>query len=37
MTVRSRIVKRRGSLQAVEEPGEPNAKTLIERDGPLTD
>jgi tRNA pseudouridine32 synthase/23S rRNA pseudouridine746 synthase len=35
MTVRSRIVKRRGSLQAVEEPGEPNAETLIERGGPL--
>jgi tRNA pseudouridine32 synthase/23S rRNA pseudouridine746 synthase len=29
--VRSRIVKRRGSLQAVEEPGEPNAETLIEQ------
>jgi tRNA pseudouridine32 synthase / 23S rRNA pseudouridine746 synthase len=28
--VRSRIVKRRGSLQAVEEPGEPNAETLVE-------
>jgi tRNA pseudouridine32 synthase / 23S rRNA pseudouridine746 synthase len=28
--VRSRIVKRRGQLQAVEEPGEPNAETLIE-------
>ncbi len=35
MTVRSHIVKRRGSLQAVEEPGEPNAETLIERGGPL--
>ena len=34
-TVRSRIVKRRGSLQAVEEPGEPNAETLVERCGPL--
>jgi tRNA pseudouridine32 synthase/23S rRNA pseudouridine746 synthase len=31
--VRSRIVKRRGRLQAVEEPGEPNAETLIEADG----
>jgi tRNA pseudouridine32 synthase / 23S rRNA pseudouridine746 synthase len=29
--VRSRIIKRRGHLQAVEEPGEPNAETLIER------
>ncbi|MGB6206280.1 pseudouridine synthase [Mycobacterium sp.] len=28
--VRSRIVKRRGRLQAVEEPGEPNAETLVE-------
>ena len=28
--VRSRIIKRRGQLQAVEEPGEPNAETLIE-------
>jgi tRNA pseudouridine32 synthase / 23S rRNA pseudouridine746 synthase len=28
--VRSRIVKRRGHLQAVEEPGEPNADTLVE-------
>jgi tRNA pseudouridine32 synthase/23S rRNA pseudouridine746 synthase len=27
--VRSRIIKPRGSLQAVEEPGEPNAETLI--------
>ena len=27
---RSRIVKRRGSLQAVEEPGPPNAETLVE-------
>jgi len=34
LTVRSRIVKRRGCLQAVEEPGEPNAETVIEhRDG----
>ncbi|GFG51783.1 pseudouridine synthase [Mycolicibacterium agri] len=30
MTVRSRIIKRRGQLQAVEEPGEPNAETCIE-------
>ena len=29
--VRSRIVKRRGHLQAVCEPGEPNAETLVER------
>jgi tRNA pseudouridine32 synthase / 23S rRNA pseudouridine746 synthase len=28
--VRSRIVKRRGHLQAVEEPGVPNAETLVE-------
>jgi tRNA pseudouridine32 synthase / 23S rRNA pseudouridine746 synthase len=28
--VRSRIVKRRGSFQAVEEAGEPNAETLVE-------
>jgi tRNA pseudouridine32 synthase/23S rRNA pseudouridine746 synthase len=28
--IRSRIVKRRGDLQAVEEPGEPNAETLVE-------
>lgn len=28
--VRSRIVKRRGELQAVCEPGEPNAETLVE-------
>jgi tRNA pseudouridine32 synthase/23S rRNA pseudouridine746 synthase len=28
--LRSRIVKRRGQLQAVEEPGEPNAETLVE-------
>ncbi|BBX71640.1 hypothetical protein MPSYJ_51010 [Mycolicibacterium psychrotolerans] len=35
MTVRSRIVKRRGCLQAVEEPGEPNAETVIERCDPL--
>jgi tRNA pseudouridine32 synthase/23S rRNA pseudouridine746 synthase len=31
--VRSRIIKRRGHLQAVEEPGEPNAETLIEHLG----
>lgn len=30
VSVRSRIMKRRGALQAVEEPGEPNAETLIE-------
>jgi tRNA pseudouridine32 synthase / 23S rRNA pseudouridine746 synthase len=28
--VRSRIIKRRGHLQAVEEPGAPNAETLVE-------
>lgn len=28
--LRSRIIKRRGYLQAVEEPGEPNAETLVE-------
>lgn len=28
--VRSRLVKRRGQLQAMTEPGEPNAETLIE-------
>ena len=32
--VRSRIVKRRGNLQAVTEPGEPNAETLIELQSP---
>ncbi len=32
--VRNRIVKRRSSLQAVCEPGEPNAETLIEQVGP---
>jgi tRNA pseudouridine32 synthase / 23S rRNA pseudouridine746 synthase len=34
--VRSRIIKRRSHLQAVEEPGEPNAETLVgllEQDG----
>ncbi len=35
ITVRSRIVKRRGCLQAVEEQGEPNAETRIEREGAL--
>jgi tRNA pseudouridine32 synthase / 23S rRNA pseudouridine746 synthase len=30
LTVQSRIVKGRGELQAVEEPGEPNAETVIE-------
>ncbi|CAA0131065.1 Ribosomal large subunit pseudouridine synthase A [Mycolicibacterium vanbaalenii] len=33
ITVRSRIVKRRGCLQAVEEPGEPNAETVVEHCG----
>jgi tRNA pseudouridine32 synthase / 23S rRNA pseudouridine746 synthase len=33
LTLRSRIVKRRGHLQAVEEPGEPNAETFIEHVG----
>jgi tRNA pseudouridine32 synthase / 23S rRNA pseudouridine746 synthase len=28
--VRNRIIKRRGSLQALAEPGEPNAETLVE-------
>jgi len=28
--VHSRIIKRRGCLQAVEEPGQPNAETLVE-------
>jgi tRNA pseudouridine32 synthase/23S rRNA pseudouridine746 synthase len=28
--VRSRIIKRRGILQAITEPGEPNAETLVE-------
>jgi tRNA pseudouridine32 synthase/23S rRNA pseudouridine746 synthase len=32
--VLSRIVKRRGHLQAVEEPGEPNAETLVESISP---
>lgn len=30
VTVSSRIIKRRGNLQAVEEPGEPNAETLVD-------
>ncbi len=33
VVLQSRIVKRRGHLQAVEEPGEPNAETLIEHLG----
>jgi tRNA pseudouridine32 synthase/23S rRNA pseudouridine746 synthase len=33
VTVRSRIIKRRGVLQALEEPGEPNAETLVEHLG----
>ncbi|MGB3231575.1 MAG: pseudouridine synthase [Mycobacterium sp.] len=33
LTVRSRIVKRRGCLQAVEETGEPNAETVVEHLG----
>ena len=33
MTTCSRIIKRRGHLQAVEEPGEPNAETLVEHLG----
>ena len=32
--VQSRIIKRRGHLQAVEEPGEPNAETLVESISP---
>jgi tRNA pseudouridine32 synthase / 23S rRNA pseudouridine746 synthase len=32
--VQSRIVKRRGHLQAVEEPGEPNAETRVESISP---
>ncbi len=28
--VRSRVIKRRGGLQAIAEPGEPNAETLVE-------
>ncbi len=30
LVLRSRIIKRRGHLQAFEEPGEPNAETLVE-------
>ena len=33
MTVRSRIIKERGRLQAFEEPGEPNAETFVEHLG----
>jgi tRNA pseudouridine32 synthase/23S rRNA pseudouridine746 synthase len=33
MTMRSRIIKRGGHLQAVEEPGEANAQTLVEHLG----
>ncbi|WNG94085.1 pseudouridine synthase [Mycobacterium sp. ITM-2016-00318] len=33
LTVRSRIVKERGRLQAFEEPGEPNAETFVEHLG----
>jgi tRNA pseudouridine32 synthase / 23S rRNA pseudouridine746 synthase len=33
VVLRSRIMKYRGRLQAVEEPGEPNAETLIEHVG----
>lgn len=32
-TLRSRIIKHRGQLQAFEEPGEPNAETYIEKLG----
>ncbi|MEE4599559.1 pseudouridine synthase, partial [Streptomyces sp. DSM 41524] len=32
-TLRSRIVKHRGRLQAFEEPGEPNAETYVEEIG----
>src|SRR4029450_1246981 len=31
--IRNRIIKRRSHLQAVEEPGEPNAETLVEHLG----
>jgi tRNA pseudouridine32 synthase/23S rRNA pseudouridine746 synthase len=31
IVLQSRIIKRRGQLQAVEEPGEPNAETHVER------
>lgn len=33
MTVRSRIIKERSRLQAFEEPGEPNAETVVEHLG----
>lgn len=33
VTLCSRIVKRRGQLQAVEEPGEPNAETVVDHLG----
>jgi len=33
MVLRSRIIKRRGQLQAVEQSGEPNAETLVEHLG----
>ncbi|WP_396898553.1 pseudouridine synthase [Mycolicibacterium sp.] len=33
ITVRSRIIKQRGRLQATEEPGEPNAETVVEHLG----
>lgn len=33
LTLRSRIIKRRGQLQAVEEAGEPNAETFVEHLG----
>ena len=33
MTMRSRIIKERSRLQAFEEPGEPNAETLVEHLG----
>jgi tRNA pseudouridine32 synthase/23S rRNA pseudouridine746 synthase len=33
MVIRNRIIKRRGQLQAVEEPGEANAETLVEHLG----
>jgi len=32
--VRSRIIKRRGHLQAISEPGAPNAETLVELSSP---
>ena len=32
-TVRSRIIKHRGQLQVTEEPGEPNAETVVEHLG----